>query len=327
MGLLGALFGGSPTKTTTSEPWKPQGQALQFAFNEAQNLYNSKKGTPFYQGSLHAGLDPLTQQGIDKTAGYVGGAGQAGADAVSGTATNLLGANQNYMGAIGGLYGAATTDPTRANIDAAGQYANNPALQAQIDAVGADIRRNLGENSMPSIDRAATATGNINSSRAGIAEGIAARGAKEELAQTAAGMRYNAYNNGLNMAESARTSNMGFQGQAAGLYGGAVGQGMSGLGQGQTMNLQLLDSLVRSGQLRQEDAQHLLDTEFARWQGQDTRDQDLLNNYYKVIGSNNWGGTTTEKISGGGPGILGGLLGGLATFSGLGGVKGIGKLF
>lgn len=327
MGLLGALFGGSQTKTTKTEPWAPQGQALQFAFNEAQNLYNSKKGTPFYQGDLHAGLDPLTQQGIDKTAGYVNGSGQQGADAVTGASGNLIGANPQYLEAIKGLYGAASADPTGANIDAAGRYANNPALQAQIDAVGADIRRNLGENIMPSIDRTATASGNINSSRAGIAEGIAARGAKEELAQTAAGMRYNAYNNGLGTAESARTSNLGFQGQAAGLYGSAVGQGMSGFGQGQTMNLQLLDSLVRSGQLRQEDAQHLMDTEFARWQGGDTRDQDLLKNYYGVIGANNWGGTSTEKISGGGPGIIGGLLGGLATFSGLGGVKGIGKLF
>jgi hypothetical protein len=327
MGLMSALLGGSPTTTTTTEPWKPQGQALQFAFNEAQNLYNSKKGTPFYTGALHAGLDPLTNQGIDRTAGYTTGAGQQGADSVAGASGNLLGANGDYLGAIRGLYGAASGDPTQGNLDAAGRYANNPYLDRQIDAVGADIRRNLGENIMPSIDRAATASGNINSSRAGIAEGIAARGANEELAQTAAGMRSNAWNNGLSMAENARTANMNAMQGAAGLYGGAVGQGIAGAGQGQTMNLQLLDSLVSSGQIRQEDAQHLMDTEFARWQGQDTRDQDLLKNYYGIIGANNWGGTQTQKTTGGGPGILGGILGGLSTLKGLGGIKGIGKLF
>lgn len=318
MGLLGALFGGQQTTTTKTEPWKPQGQALEFAFNEAQNLYNQKKGSQFYQGPLHAGLDPLTQQGIAGTAAYATGEGQQGADSVSGASSNLIGANGNYLGAIGGLYGAATADPTQANINAAGQYANNPYLNSQIDAVGSDIRRNLGENVMPSIDRAATASGNINSSRAGIAEGIAARGANEELAQTAAGMRYNAYNNGLSMAENARTANMGFQGQAAGLYGGAVGQGISGAGQSQNMNMQLLDSMVKAGQITQADAQAMMDSDFARWQGQDTRDQGLLNNYYNIIGSNNWGGTQTQKTSGGGSGILGGALGIASTLGGLG---------
>lgn len=309
---MGSLLGGKTTTKTKSEPWKPQGAALENVFGAAKDIYGRQKGTPFYQGDLHAGINPLTQQGIDQTGAYTGGQGAQAAGQVGSASSRMLGASDDYLKSIGAFYGRANGDPTGDNIDAAGRYADNPYITGQIDAVGSDIRRNLSEGIMPSIDREATANGGINSSRAGVAEGIAMRGGQEALTQAAAGIRSDAYNRGLDRAEGARGTNLSAMGQAAGLYGNATGQGFAGASQGQQMNLQLLDSMVRAGQISQEDAQREMDTNYARWQGEDTRDTDLLSRYYGIVGSNNWGGTSTATAKGG-PGILGGILGGAAT--------------
>jgi hypothetical protein len=302
---MGSLLGG---KTTTKvEPWKPQAKQLENTFNEAKGIYDAKKGSSWYEGDLHAGLDPLTQQGIAGAGIYAQGAGRDAANQVGNSASNILsGSSDQLIGTIGRYADMAGQDPAQANIAAAGQYANNPHLQGQIDAVGSDIRRNLGENIMPSIDREATASGNINSSRAGVAEGIAARGANEAFSRAAGDMRYGAYESGLDRAESARTANMGAMGDAAGLYGNAVQTGMTGAEGGQQMNLQMLNTMIQSGQISQADAQAMMEADFNRWQGNDTRDQSLLNQYYGVVGDKNWGNTTTQKTQGS---ILGAALG------------------
>jgi hypothetical protein len=318
---MGSLLSGKTTSKV--EPWKPQGTAIKKAFNEAGSLYDSKKGSSWYEGDLYAGMDPMTRTGITGMGDYATGEGRDAAGQVGGTASGILGgASGGLMDGLSRYAGAAGADPTQSNIAAAGQYANNPYLQSQIDAVGSDIRRNLGENIMPSIDRAATASGNINSSRAGIAEGIAARGANEELARSAASMRYNAYNSGLGMAEGARATNLDAMGRSADLYGSAVNTGMAGAQQGMGMTTNLLQNMIASGQISQEDAQGLMDAEFARWQGNDTRDADLLSQYYGIVGDKNWGGKTTTTST---PSLLSAGLGLASTAAGFGAFGGAKK--
>ncbi|MFX9181241.1 hypothetical protein ABTN76_21035, partial [Acinetobacter baumannii] len=73
----------------------------------------------------------------------------------------------------------------------------NPHLQAAIDAAAGDVSRTLREDILTGIDRGAASGGNLNSSRAGVAEGIASRGAAEKIADIAAQARLNAWNDGL----------------------------------------------------------------------------------------------------------------------------------
>jgi hypothetical protein len=307
---MSTLFGGAQKTTTTSKPWDPQAQQLQHIFDSAQSIFDSKVGTPWYEGPLSARLDPLTEQGIGAIGDYVGGTGAEYAGAMGGSANDLLsGSAAQFLKSIGAFGDMASADPTQANINAAGAYADNPYLQGQIDAVGRDIRRNLTENVMPSIDRAATATGNINSSRAGVAEGIAARGAEEAMADAAANMRGDAWARGLGLAESARGTNLGAMGMIPGMYGSGIGMGYEGLMGSNAMTMGNLNAMIQAGQIKEQDLQDYYDSELARWMGNDTRDMNLLNQYYGIVGSNNWGGTQTQKTSGGGPGLLGGLLG------------------
>src|SRR5690348_139281 len=127
MGLMSSLFGGSQKVKTTSKPWEPQGQALQFAFNQAQNLFNNKLGTPWYTGQLVAGLDPLTTSGISSVGDYATGAGADASSQVGGVGSSLLGVTpEDFLNSIGAYGSAASTDPTAGNISDATQYINNP---------------------------------------------------------------------------------------------------------------------------------------------------------------------------------------------------------
>jgi hypothetical protein len=311
------LLGGSTTTTTDTKPWQPQADALKSIFNNAGSLYQSKAGTPWYTGDLYAGMDPATAQAIQNTLGYVGGQGTQNSSALTGGGKSLLESGTTGLtGAADKLSQMAGTDPTKANIDAASQYANNPFLQGQIDAASRDVTRNLYENDLPTIDRAATGTGNINSSRAGIAAGVAMRGAQDQIGDIASTMRGNAYNNGLSLAENARTANMSGMGAAGSLYGSAFGQGADAIAGGNSMALGNQDA-IKAGQLNQQDRQGQLDANFQKWQGNDQRGMDLLKQYYGIVGSNNWGGssTSTQKSSGS---ILGSVLGVGSVLGGMG---------
>lgn len=323
------MFGGSKTTTTTDMTTAAKWQTpyLQDAMKSAQDIYNRKAGSSWYTGPLHAGLDPLTQQAVSGVGDYSTGQGAALSGGVAGASQGLLGVAPEYLTQLQRYAASAGGDPTASNIAAAGQYANNPYLSQQIDAVGNDIRRTLTEQVMPSIDRDATATGNINSSRAGVAEGIAMRGAQETLANVAADMRGNAYSQGLGLAEQARSANLGYAGDAARLYGTALGQGITGAGIGQDMAYRNYDALTAAGQLRQQDLQGQYDADLHRWTMNDTRDMDLLNQYYGLVGSQSWGqhGKTVQKQSG--AGLLGGVLGLASTGLGLyGKAQGLGLL-
>lgn len=313
---MGNLFSGTTKTTSKSEPWKPQGDALKNIFGKAENIFADKEGTPFYQGDLYAGMDPATRQAVEQMLAYTKGAGQQTADGISAAGQQITNPGA-YNGALSQFSQSAGTDPTQGNIAAATAYANNPAIDGMIDAASRDVNRNLYEQQIPGINMAATGTGNVNSSRAGVAEGIARRGAQDQIGDISANIRGDAFNRGLSLAESGRVSNMGAQGQAAGLYGQQFGQGIATQGAGRDMVLGNAGAAIDASTLFQKDAQGRNDAEFARWQGNDTRDSDLLNRYYSLIGANNWGGTqtNTQKSS---PSVFSTLIGGAATLGGLG---------
>lgn len=73
--------------------------------------------------------------------------------------------------------------------DFLGGYSENPALAGQIGAMSSDVNRSLLEQLLPEARSAAINTGQYGGSRSGIAEGIARRGAAEEVAQQSGAMR------------------------------------------------------------------------------------------------------------------------------------------
>src|SRR3546814_8743851 len=95
-----------------------------------------------------------------------------------------------------------------------------------IDANSRDVVRNLNEETLPGIDRQATATGGINSSRAGVAAGIAQRGAEDRIADISSTIRGDAYNRGPSLAQGDRGAQLGALSTSAGLASNLTGQGI-----------------------------------------------------------------------------------------------------
>lgn len=319
---MGNFF--KPTSTTTkatSTPWGPQADQLKSAFGDAQGLYDQQKGTPFYSGDLYAGMNPLTDQGIQANNGYATGAGAQAAGNVLGSGQGMLGQGQNAASSYGQLQGMASQDPTHANITDAGAYANNPFLNSQIDAASRDVMRNLTENQIPGLNMGATGSGNMDSSRAGIAQGVLERGAAQQVGDISANMRGQAYENGLNQAENARQANMGMLGYAGMGQGGLYNEGLYGTELGNNLNYGNNNAQISDGQLYQQDKQGQDNANFQQWQGQQQFPWQQLDNYMGVVGSNNWGGTQTQSVPGASPfqTLLGTAVSGLGAYMGAGG--------
>ena len=198
-----------------------------------QNLLQNTIQNPYYQGQLSADVDPYMTDVYGMIGDY---------------ATNMFGNSQNILNNIMGQmgqfdnygqmlsdYNTRINDPNAA-FDYANQFANSGMVNNMIDAASTDVTRNLYENTLPGLDRAAAMRGNTNSNRTGIAEGIATRGAADRIADIGANIRGSAFGQGLGQynkntaAELAGLTQMGTAyGNMAGLYEDAFTMGGNAL--------------------------------------------------------------------------------------------------
>ena len=178
--------------TTAQTAQTLQGSAGQYV-NNAQSL--AANGA----GSLNGSLTGVLQNyATGQTP--VGGVSSPLSSALQTAAIN---GTQSLSAGQGNLQAAATnalSNQTGQTIANANQYANNPTLNAQIKAAEQPVLQTLNESTVPGLNRAASEGGNLNSSRAGMAEAMANRDAATQVGNIDATMRGNAYNNGLSLA-------------------------------------------------------------------------------------------------------------------------------
>lgn len=286
------LFGGSTTTTTNERfdtgPSSFQRPHLDRAFGAAGDIYNNRGQTPFYQGELYAGMSPEARAALDSMRGFASGTGLGAANTLSNIGSNLAGHSARAGGMIDDYVSMSNPEALTATAE---RFANDPRLQARIDSAMGDVRRNLSENLLPSIDRAASASGNINSSRAGIASGIAQRGAISTAGRIATEMRSEAFNRGLGLAQGAADSRL----QASRAFSDLGAQGMSALGRGAELGYGAFDRINQAGAIEQADRQGRLDADFRRWEGNDNREWDMLGRYMDIVGRNQWGQSGTSS--------------------------------
>lgn len=278
-----------------SDPWAAQQPYLLDAFNQAQGVYNTQKAnqTPGYQGDFVA--QPTSDQ-VGAFQNILGGSqaalnfGSQSAGIGGASAGQGLGATS---GAMGGLFGIANSDPTQANIASAGQYASNPYMDGMVDASMRDANRQFGEQVMPGINRNAAGTGNMNSTRTGIAQGIAERGLGEKAADIGAQLRGSAWSQGLGMAQQDASNRMGALTALGGLGSDATKTGLFGLGQ-------YGDMLQKGGDAANIASANItgfnqapIDNDLAKLNYQQAQPWSNLANYWNVVGDKSWGGTVT----------------------------------
>lgn len=121
-----------------------------------------------------------------------------------------LGFTPNMMGgfSIGGMQ-----DP--------GAYNPSPYLGQMSGAITSQVNNNLQRNILPGIRSGAQATGNMGSSRQGIAEGVAIGDTNQQLANALTGMYYGDYNNAMNRNLQRYTADQSFNLGLGGLQNSA----------------------------------------------------------------------------------------------------------
>lgn len=154
-----------------------------------ENLAGSKTAlegalaTGAYTGDTYAGPNDF-QTGTANAMGEIGG-NMIGAGNAMMANTNQFGANANNLySQFQGLSDEAKRDRLATAMDYA---ANNGS--SLVDAAMRDDRRNLQENTLTGINLNASGTGNMNSSRAGVADAIANRAYDDRRADVAAGIQ------------------------------------------------------------------------------------------------------------------------------------------
>lgn len=171
---------------------------------EAAN--DARLAAGFYGGPTYAGPN-----------GYQTGAATGYGDASMGIMNrgfDMAGANAGFGANARGLYdqyqGMADGVSAQGRMDTANQYAMDN-MNPLVNAAMRDDRRNLQENTLTGIDMAASGSGNMNSSRAGVADAVANRAYDDRRADVSS-----------QVLDSLRTQSLGEQRQAFADQGNAL---------------------------------------------------------------------------------------------------------
>ena len=385
------------TTNSTTKPLDWQENDIKNIFNNANNLYDQQnsQGAPNYdtyqslngnqQNALSSMLQNSTGQNdagnaiMQAGTGVVGALGsgqsalnQASGNAASGAAGNfdhgttsvssllsgLAGGNANTaQSALSSALGLAGTNATAQNAADAASYANSSGVQNAIKDTIAQSNDLYQRTALPSLNAAAQAGGNLNSSRAGAAQAVSDGLQENRNAATASNMWNNAYQQGLSTAESARQSNLsGLLNSAGTALNGlnlslagqnaandqtnannstalnwnsqlnSAGNGLVNAGQtgasiastGQDMSDQATKNALTAGTVQQTDAQSAADANLNNELQQKQYYWSLLNNLYGIEGANNWGQQSNSTTTQKSTPSLGQMIqGGIGTLAGL----------
>ena len=259
--------GGQQTQTTTSDPWAAQQPFLKDVFGQAEQL--SKKPTTMAEGPLSA----------DKTA-----SDQAGMDYITNYAGTLAGQSDKNLNALNWATGAGNLD-----------VGNNQYVQGQMAANTNRLYQDFNEQTVPALRSEFGKSGQIGSSRQGIAEGLASQGVARASADSNAQILGTAYGNALDTYSSAlaQAPNIMQAGTMPGTLQGQVGA------QERAFTQADIDEGVARNDFAQNEA----------W--------SRLANYMGLV-SGNWGGTGTTTAPTGGGSTGSRVLGGAATGASIG---------
>lgn len=279
------------SQSSQTSPWAPQANEIQKAFGYADTAYN-KASQAQAPTDFTAQFTPDQLSTFQKMLGYSNSSSIPSQNAATGSALSSAGTGAT----AGALSNLAAWDPSRIteqNIADATATANSPYITDAVNAAMRDARQQVRDVTLPGIEASAAGSGNINSTRTGVAEGIVNRGLAQQTADTSATMRQNAFTDALNRS----SSNIGnyLSGQLgtanAGTNAANAGVNASSGSIGDQTNLFNLANAGGAGQMASDQAN--LTNQQQQYQSKITSPFDALNQYMQIIGGQQWGSSTT----------------------------------
>ncbi len=293
MGFFDSTETKSINQTDVKSPWAVQTPYLSQGFQGAQSAMTDAQDATKPTG-FQAQYTPDQLALYQKMLGY--GMNTPGISADSAAAANKL-TTSGAGAAAGGLFDLANygrgTGPD-AMVAEANAFANNPAIGGMVDASMRDARRSVYEGAIPQSDRVDAASGNLYGSKGELRKGVIERGLADATADTSANMRGAAFNQGLTLAGN-RDQNA-LQAMLARVSGGNTAAS-TGINAGNASIAQqggLFDIANQGvgGQLA--GTQAGFDDQKQRYGFESTQPFDALNQYWNIVGGQNWGGTTNS---------------------------------
>ena len=208
---------------------------IEKSYDAAGGYLDDAQAAGAYQGQTLAAMNPYETAGNN----YIGNMGMAGA----GQAFGVTNQGANFANNYADLYGMSQQD----RLGNAQQYAMNNS-QGLVDSAMRNDYRTLTEQTMPGINMAASASGNINSSRAGVADALAQRSFNDRKADVTANIQDRLMDRSINQQEQQFKNAMDANYGLRGAYGdginamGSMGDFMTGAGG----NLRNYDQLALS---------------------------------------------------------------------------------
>ena len=317
---MGSFFKSKPAKSSSeSTPWSEAIPALKTILGDASKLYEESGGInqDFVKKSV-ANLTPEMQSTVSnllsnpdmvKNLNSISEAAGGGTQGIS-TAAGLL-TDMSSKGLIS----------DQINQMSSSLY-DSDLVKSQVNQLGQDVREQLGAN-IQDLNQASTSTGNMGSSRAGVAEGVAKGKAAEAIASGSADIQNAARQSAQNTALSTLQGNQVSQLSAANQLGG-LGLGAGNLQSGLTSGYnQATQNQLTGAGILQNQAQNVADTDWYNQVGQQQQGWTNLGNLAGVAtGIGGMGGTSTGTQKAGGQSTFNQLLGGASTVAGIGGMFG-----
>ena len=254
----GGKGGGGSTQTVTQSnaPWGPTGQALQFGYSEAKDLY----GYPQYPGNYYTTFNPIQEQALGLTQ----------ARSLYGSPTTSL-AQAEAAQTLGGGY----LDPR-----------SNPYLQSAVGGALQDVGRAYAESVAPQLQSEFVGAGRYGSGLQQAAESLSRQDLARQMGNIASNMYGQAY-------ESER-DRMLRQAALAPQYQG--------------MDYTDLSNLAAVGDIIDQKAREILQSDIMRYQYPQTQLDEYINRISGLSGGGYGTRSTTEPVPG--SSLLGGAMGG-----------------
>jgi hypothetical protein len=293
----GGLFTSKQSASTqeSKDPWAAQAPYLTQGFNAASKAMtdasNAPKPTDFV-----AGFNPEQLALFQKMLGY-GANGAAGVSADAGAGLTTAGTSA-ATGALSGLNAFGGKDLTSSNIDAATKYADNAYSSGVTDAAMRDAERAVNENYLPQVAQGAAASGNRDSSKRAITEGIALRGLAEKRQDLDATQRSQLFSQGLQLAQGDNGTMLDALKSGALAGTGAATAGVGATGAGIDQQKGIYDIANAGSDALTNAQQQTLNDMLAKYQFGVSSPFDPLNAYWQIVGSGNWGGQSSGTSSG-----------------------------
>jgi hypothetical protein len=321
----------SNSKSVTN-PWDPQAGALKTAFSGASDAYK-QANSAVAPTDFVAGMTPEQLSTFRNMLGYASN-GTDNANAAGDAGVGMLSAGAGgVQGALSDLdaFNPANTYNTDAVLSKARQYADNPAVSGMVDSAMRDAKQSVRDVVLPGISANAALSGNTNSSRTGIAEGLVERGLAQKTADVSSDLRGQLYDRGLELGTNELQENNASVLDALKSRGALGSEAFAQGGEGVSRSISdqgNLFSLAGAGGSGLQGADQLnLDNLLARYQSSVSSPFDAEQALMSIIGTNNWGGTTkssgtsTTTATPSAWQVIGGLMGAAGS-----GAKGLGSM-